>query len=77
MALGAVVLLAGTSVSSESATPTLTFRDLSAVSGGPVDFGTPYSSVEKASGGFVDVDGDGWESAGGGRRQGVRARSSW
>ncbi|MHC4821803.1 MAG: CRTAC1 family protein, partial [Planctomycetota bacterium] len=61
MALGAVVLLAGTSVSSESATPTLTFRDLSAVSGGPVDFGTPYSSVEKASGGFVDVDGDGWD----------------
>jgi len=37
------------------------FQDLSAVSGGPVDFGTPASDVEKATGAFVDVDGDGWD----------------
>lgn len=37
------------------------FQDLSAVSGGPVDFGYPTSTVEKATGGFLDADGDGWD----------------
>jgi hypothetical protein len=39
----------------------LLFQDLSAVSGGPVDFGTPHSDIEKAACAFVDTDGDGFD----------------
>jgi hypothetical protein len=39
----------------------LLFQDISAVSGGPVDFGTPTSDTEKAAGAFVDTDGDGFD----------------
>lgn len=37
------------------------FRDLTVLSGGTLDFGNPKSSVGMSSGGFVDVDGDGWD----------------
>jgi hypothetical protein len=46
------------------------FDDLSNASGGPVDFGSPRSDVEKATCAFFDADGDGWDDlvtlAGGG-----------
>jgi hypothetical protein len=39
----------------------LLFQDLSVLSGGPYDFGTPTSDVEKASCAWLDADGDGWD----------------
>jgi hypothetical protein len=39
----------------------LRFQDLSNASGGPVDFGSPHSDVEKAACVFFDADGDGWD----------------
>lgn len=39
----------------------LRFQDLSNASGGPVDFGSPRSDVEKSACAFLDADGDGWD----------------
>ena len=43
------------------AAPPIAFQDLSALSGGPVDFGAPKSTLEKATCAFLDADGDGWD----------------
>jgi hypothetical protein len=39
----------------------LQFREISAHSGGAIDFGTPKSDVEKCTCAFFDADGDGWD----------------
>lgn len=39
----------------------LRFRELSTLSGGTIDFGTPRSDVEKCTCAFFDADGDGWD----------------
>ena len=58
IAFAAAVLAAAPA---RTAGPSLLFRDISALSGGPVDFGSPTSDSEKATGGWIDVDGDGWD----------------
>jgi hypothetical protein len=72
LALG--LLLALGPASADPLSP-LYFEDLSALSGGPVDFATPKSTLEKAAAAFVDVDGDGWDDlitlAGRGERFGL------
>jgi hypothetical protein len=39
----------------------LRFRELSTLSGGTIDFGSPKSDVEKCTCAFFDADGDGWD----------------
>lgn len=39
----------------------LRFQDLTAASGGAIDFGSPRSNVEKSTCAFFDADGDGWD----------------
>jgi hypothetical protein len=39
----------------------LRLHDISNASGGPIDFGSPKSNVEKPACAFFDADGDGWD----------------
>jgi hypothetical protein len=57
--VAALAAVLGADAGADSAS--LLFQDLSAVSGGPVDFGAPHSDIEKAACAFVDTDGDGFD----------------
>ncbi len=61
IAAAAALAAVGTDLAAGPPPPPLLFQDISAFSGGPVDFGAPTSDSEKATGAFVDVDGDGWD----------------
>lgn len=41
--------------------PPIVFEDLSTVSGGPIDFGSPVSQILLSTCAFLDADGDGWD----------------
>jgi hypothetical protein len=60
-AVAAAVLVAAPGGAGGLPEPAFLFTELSTLSGGPVDFEAPVSQGEKATGAFVDVDGDGWD----------------